>query len=135
MRERKDCQLHARMADADMRHVVSLSKEQGVLTSEPIRMLLQLPAEDVAHGGRSVVLDTACANRMFREMRHWGYQRNQGMHALNSIAYYLRTNSLDSMDVMDGYASVHARFDEVEASAEELSPKVEALARARFLYR
>lgn len=73
MRERKDCQLHARMADADMRHVVSLSKEQGVLTSEHIRMLLQLPAEDVAHGGRSVVLDTTCANRMFREMRHWGY--------------------------------------------------------------
>lgn len=30
---------------------------------------------------------------------------------------------------------LHARFDEVEASAEELSPKVEALARARFLYR
>ena len=80
-----------------------------------------------------MVLDTACTDRMFREMRHWDYQRNQGMHALNSIAYYLRTNSLDSMDVMDGYAS--ARFDEVEATAEELSPKVEALARARFLYR
>ena len=79
-----------------------------------------------------MVLDTACTDRMFREMRHWDYQRNQGMHALNSIAYYLRTNS---MDVMDGYASVHARFDEVEATAEELSPKVEALARARFLYR
>lgn len=95
----------------------------------------QLHAEDAARGERFVVLNTACTDRMFREMRHWDYQRNQGMHALNSIAYYLRTNSLDSMDVMDGYASVHARFDEVEASAEELSPKVEALARARFLYR
>lgn len=62
-------------------------------------------------------------------------RKDRQLHALNSIAYYLRTNSLDSMDVMDGYASVHARFDEVEATAEELSPKVEALARARFLYR
>lgn len=135
MREHKDRQLHARVAEADMRRAASLSKALGVSTSELVRMLLQLPAEDAARGERFVVLDTACADRMFREMRHWGYQRNQGMHALNSIAYYLRSNSLDTVDVMDGYAAVHARFDKIEATAKELAPKVEAFARARFLYR
>lgn len=135
MREQKDHQLHARVCEADMRRTAALSKELGISTSELVRMLLQLPADDAAHGERFVVLDTACADRMFREMRHWGYQRNQGMHALNSIAYYLRSNSLDAMDVMDGYAAVHARFDDIEETAKELAPKVEALAQARFLYR
>ena len=135
MREQKDHQLHARVCEADMRRAAALSKELGISTSELVRMLLQLPADDAAHGERFVVLDTACADRMFREMRHWRYQRNQGMHALNSIAYYLRSNSLDAMDVMDGYAAVHARFDDIEETAKELAPKVEALAQARFLYR
>ncbi|MCI6680819.1 MAG: hypothetical protein MR472_00060, partial [Parafannyhessea umbonata] len=109
----------------------------GISQAELVRLLMQLPAEDVGRENvnKFVVLDLATADRMYREMRHWGYQRNQGMHALNRIAYYLRLNRLDGADVMDGDALVHERFDTIERTAAEISPKVDAVAQARFLFR
>ena len=98
---------------------------------------MQLPVEDIGQENvnKFVVLDLATADRMFREMRHWGYQRNQGMHTLNTISYYLRLNKLDAPDVLDGYALVRERLDAIEEIAREISPKVDAIAQARFLFR
>lgn len=137
MGEPKTRQFHARVSNYDYERTANLAKSLGISQAELVRLLMQLPAEDVGQENvnRLVVLDLTTADRMYRELRHWGYQRNQGMHALNSIAYYLRLNKLDGSDVMDGYALVHERFDTIERTAAEISPKVDAVAQARFLFR
>lgn len=137
MGEPKTRQFHARVSEADYKRTANLAKSLGISQAELVRLLMQLPIDDVGQedANRFVVLDLATADRMYREMRHWGYQRNQGMHALNSIAYYLRLKKLDAPDVMDGYALVRERFDAIERTAAEISPKVDELARARFLFK
>lgn len=135
--ENLSARLFVRVSDSDKERAKALSESLGIPVSEIIRLLLQLPTDDAdrENVNKFVVLDLATADRMYREMRHWGYQRNQGMHALNSIAYYLRLNKLDAPDVMDGYALVRERFDAIERTAAEISPKVDELARARFLFK
>lgn len=135
--ENLSARLFVRVSDSDKERAKALSESLGIPVSEIIRLLLQLPTDDAdrENVNKFVVLDLATADRMYREMRHWGYQRNQGMHALNSIAYYLRLNKLDVPDMMDGYALVQERFDAIERTAAEISPKVDELARARFLFR
>jgi hypothetical protein len=137
MGEPKTRQFHARVSGADYERTANLAKSLGISQAELVRLLMQLPIEDIEQENvnKFVVLDLATADRMYRELRHWGYQRNQGVHALNSIAYYLRLNKLDGADVMDGYALVHERFDIIEKTAAEISPKIDEIARARFLFR
>jgi hypothetical protein len=137
MGEPKIRQFHARVSEADYERTANLAKSLGISQAELVRLLMQLPVEDIGQENvnKFVVLDLATADRMYREMRQWGYQRNQGVHALNSIAYYLRLNRLDAPDVLDGYALVRERFDAIEETAREISPKVDAIAQARFLFR
>ena len=97
--ERFDRRLHVRVGEADIERARALSGALGVTTSALVRLLLQLPAEDVADC-RHVVLDLACANRLYRELNQWGYQQNQATHALNRIAYHLRREAMDAADVL-----------------------------------
>ena len=135
--ENFSARLFVRVSDADKERARALSESLGLSVSELVRLLLQLPANGFskADAERFIVLDLITADKMYRELRHWGYQRNQGMHALNSIVYYLRANKLDEADVMDGFELVSQRFDAIEQSAEQMVPKVDALAQSRFLFR
>lgn len=137
MGKSKTRQLHARVSEADYMRAANLAKALEIPQAELIRLLLQLPADDVQCEGaeRFIVLDTLTANKLYRELNHWGCQRNQGVHALNRIAYYLRANGLDADDVMDGYSLVRRRFDAIEKTAAAIAPKVDAIAQARFLFR
>lgn len=44
-------------------------------------------------------------------MRKWGHHYNQACHALNAIAYYLRTNDMDTPDVMEKLARASAKLE------------------------
>lgn len=84
--ERFDRRLHVRMGETDVERAQALAGALDITTSALVRLLLQLPAKDVA-ARRHVVLDLACANRLYRELNQWGYQWNQAVHAPNRIAY------------------------------------------------
>jgi hypothetical protein len=91
--ERYTRRIYVRVTDADLARAKALAEGTGLSVSDLVRLLLQLPADDVG-AGRAVVLDLATANRLYRELNHWGYQRNQAVHALNRIAYYAERGSL-----------------------------------------
>ncbi|WP_314026677.1 hypothetical protein [Olsenella uli] len=65
--ERFDRRLHVRVGEADVERAQMLAHTLGITTSALVRLLLQLPAEDVA-ARRHVVLDLVCANRLYREL-------------------------------------------------------------------
>ena len=98
-----------------------------------MRLLLQLPAENVA-ARRHVVLDLACANRLYRELNQWGYQQNQAAHALNRIAYYLRREAMDTSDVLEELDSVERQLECLRERTGELSSPVREVAESRLLF-
>ena len=65
--ERFDRRLHVRVGQADIERAQTLAGALDITTSALVRLLLQLPAKDVA-AHRHVVLDLTCANRLYREL-------------------------------------------------------------------
>ncbi len=118
--ERFDRRLHVRVSEADVERARKLANTLNITTSALVRLLLQLPAEDVA-AQRHVVLDLACANRLYRELNQWGYQQNQAAHALNRIAYYLRRGAMDASDVLEKLASVGRQLERLRERTGELA--------------
>ena len=80
------------------------------------------------------MLDLATANRLYRELNHWGYQRNQAVHALNRIAYYLRRNDMDAADVLDALAQTKDDLDAVRRATGPLASSMRSVAESRILF-
>ena len=131
--ERFDKRLHVRVGKADVERAQTLSGALNITTSALVRLLLQLPAEDVA-ARRHVVLDLACVNRLYRELNQWGYQQNQASHALNRIAYYLKREAMDASDVLEELSSVERQLERLRERTDELAVPVRKVAEARLLF-
>lgn len=121
--ERHPKQLHVRMSDREMESAKGLARELGMTVSDLVRVLLQLPAEEVRGGARLVVVDCTTAARLPREMTRWGHHYNQAVHALNAIAYYLRANDMETSEVVE-------ELSRAERKLAEMQPGVELLRRA-----
>lgn len=131
--ERFDRRLHVRVGEADVKRAQELAHTLGITTSALVRLLLQLPAEDVA-AHRHVVLDLTCANRLYRELNQWGYQQNQAAHALNRIAYYLRREAMDASDVLEELTSVGRQLERLRERTGGLAVPVREVAESRPLF-
>lgn len=131
--ERFDRRLHVRVGQADIERAQTLAGALDITTSALVRLLLQLPAKDVA-AHRHVVLDLTCANRLYRELNQWGYQQNQADHALNRIAYYLRREAMDASDVLEELASVERQLERLRERTGELAAPVREVAESRLLF-
>lgn len=121
------------MSEADVERAQTLAHTLGITTSALVRLLLQLPAGDVA-AQRHVVLDLACANRLYRELNQWGYQQNQAAHALNRIAYYLRREAMDASDVLEEFSSVERQLERLRERIGEVAEPVREVAESRLLF-
>ena len=131
--ERFDRRLHVRVGEADVERAQELAGALDITTSALVRLLLQLPAEDVA-AHRRVALDLACANRLYRELNQWGHQQNQAAHALNRIAYYLRRGAMDASDVLEELTSVERQLERLRERTGELAAPVREIAESCLLF-
>ena len=122
-----------RVEQADIERAQTLASALNITTSALVRLLLQLPAEDVA-ARRHVVLDLTCANRLCSELNQWGYQQNQAAHALNRIAYYLRREAMDTSDVLEELASVERQLERLRERTNELAAPVREMVESRLLF-
>lgn len=125
--ERHPKQLHVRMSEAEIASAKRLARELGMTVSDLLRVLLQLPAEAVRGGGPLVVVDRTTAARLSREMTRWGHHYNQAVHALNAIAYYLRSNDMDAPEVMEELARAERTLAGMQPGIESLRKEVSAL--------
>jgi antitoxin component of RelBE/YafQ-DinJ toxin-antitoxin module len=132
--ERYTRRIYIRATATDYARAKLLAEETGLSISDLIRLLLQLPSNDVS-SEHVIVLDLATANKLYRELNHWGYQRNQAVHALNRIAYYLERNSMDTDDVIDALSRAKAALDAVNRATAPLASDVRTVAESRILFR
>ena len=125
--ERHPKQLHVRMSDREMESAKGLARGLGMTVSDLVRVLLQLPAEEVRGGARLVVVDRTTAARLSREMTRWGHHYNQAVHALNAIAYYLRANDMETSEVVEELSRAERKLAEMQPGVESLRREVAEL--------
>lgn len=119
--------MHLRMSERELAAAKELAGGLGMTTSDLVRVLLQLPADAVSGGARLVVVDRTTAAKLSREMTCWGHHYNQAVHALNAIAYYLRANDMDALDVLEELARAERKLDEMLPAVESLRREVAEL--------
>lgn len=125
--ERHPKQIHVRMSEDEVARAKALARILGMTLSDLIRTLLQMPTSSVGEGGNLIVIDRVTALKLSREMRRWGHHYNQAVHALNSIAYYLRANDMDTSDVLEELDRTSARLAAMQPGIEALRREAEAI--------
>lgn len=132
--ERHPKQIHVRMSEGEIARAKKLAAALGMTPSDLVRVLLQLLAEGVPEAGRLVIVDRTTAAKLARKMRRWGHHYNQACHALNSIAYYLRLNEMDALDVMEELARASAKLEAMQPGVAELGREASALSESALAY-
>lgn len=132
--ERHPKQIHVRVSEEEIARAKELAAALGMTLSDLIRVLLQLPAEGVADAGRLIVVDRTTAVKLAREMRRWGHHYNQACHALNAIAYYLRLNEMDMLDVMDGLSRAASKLEAMQPGIGDLTQETMRLAESALAF-
>lgn len=131
--ERYPERLYVRLAREDKERAQEVAEAMGLSLSELVRLMVRLAAADpglaerAASEGGPIVLDTATCLRIARELRRWGYHYNQGVHALNSVAFHLRHGSRDYGDMVEALRDARAELSAVNGAAGGLCREMASL--------
>ena len=103
-----------------------------------MRMLINLPLRMVDEGideeSDLFVIDRWGAAKIAGQIRRLGYLYNQSVHALNSIAYYLKRDEADSWDALEALAHASQKLDAVNEGIREINDQLNSLTGKRFGY-
>ena len=119
--------IFVRVSDTEYDGARDLAASMDLTVSALIRLLLRLPASSIQDADTFVVLDTRTASHLAREIRRWGYHYNQSVHALNSIAYYLRLGEADAADALEALETVRERIHELDGGVRALRKEMHAV--------
>lgn len=131
--ERYPERLYVRLAREDKERAQGVAGAMGLSLSDLVRLMVRLAAADpglaerAASEGGPIVLDTATCLRIARELRRWGYHYNQGVHALNSVAFHLRHGSRDYGDMAEALRDARAELSAVNGAAGGLCREMASL--------
>ena len=131
--ERYPERLYVRLAREDKERAQEVAGAMGLSLSALVRLMVRLAAADpglaarAASEGGPIVLDTATCLRIARELRRWGYHYNQGVHALNSVAFHLRHGSRDYGDMAEALRDARAELSAVNGAAGGLCREMASL--------
>lgn len=131
--ERYPERLYVRLAREDKERAQEVAEAMGLSLSDLVRLMVRLAAADpglaerAASEGGPIVLDTATCLRIARELRRWGYHYNQGVHALNSVAFHLRYGSRDYGDMAEALRDARAELSAVNGAAGGLCREMASL--------
>ena len=117
--------MFVRMSDDGLSRAHALAASLDMTLSELVRLLLQSARPETGSTpGSLVVIDRVTALNLNREMRRWGYHYNQAVHALNTIAYYLRLNEADASEALEELTKVGGKLDSMDSGVALLRAEV-----------
>lgn len=131
---KRTADFHIRLTPDEKRHMDELAAECGLGRSELIRLLVQLPADDINGSNIHLVrIDTKTVKRIHTEMRRFGTNFNQAVHALNSINFYLKHGSLRYEYLDIAIPEIRQQLGDVEKQQSALTREVAELQTAMFV--
>lgn len=122
--------VYIRMAPDDKSRLKSLASRSSMSASQVVRALVACATKyDFPDSSeyRVIVFDRDTAPRIAREMRTWGYHYNQGVHALNRLAYYAQRGSLKDGEAERLLNKANGNLEDVEVAARELKVAVDEM--------
>lgn len=132
------CRLDIRISPQDKALLRRRCDEFGMTQTDYMRMLINLPLRMVDEGMEEesdlFVIDRWGAGRISGQIRRLGYLYNQGVHALNAIAYYLKRDEADSMDALDALEHATEKLDAVDEGVRAICGQLDSLVGKRFGY-
>ena len=125
----KERRVTFRMEGGDYDALCERCERAGLSKSEYLRYLVRIPLSTEANAGdeHRILVDRRALWSMSRELTKWGYHYNQAVHALNSIAYYLRANDMDTSDVLEELDRTSAKLAAMQPGIEALRCEAEAI--------
>lgn len=124
-----------RISDAELARARRVAGALDMSLSGLIRLLLNnadLGSFDDANA--IIVIDRPTAIGLRMEMRRWGYHYNQAVHALNSIAYYLRLDEADATDALEELGEVNQNIESMNNGVALLRREVAEISAHPVLY-
>ena len=132
------CRLDVRISPQDKTLLKRRCEEFGMTQTDYMRMLINLPLRMVDEGMEEesdlFVIDRWGAVRIALQVRRLGYHYNQGIHALNAIAYYLKRDEADSMDALDALKNAREKLEAVDTGVQAICKQLNSLVGKRFGY-
>lgn len=130
------CRLDIRISLEDKNLLKRRCDEFGMTQTDYMRMLINLPLRMVDEGMEEesdlFVIDRWGAGRIAAQIRRLGYQYNQGVHALNAIAYYLKRDEADSWDALDALEHATEKLEAVDGGVRAVRGQLDSLVGKRF---
>ncbi len=129
-------QLNLRISPEELARVKCLAQSCNLTVSDLIRALIQLPQDAVDGNTRTLlVIDTKTHARLQREMRRWGYHYNQAVRAQNTIAYYLRRDKMDAVDVLEVLEDVRLHMADLDGAVAIMRRDVASITNSLIAWR
>lgn len=132
------CRLDIRISPQDKTLLKRRCEEFGMTQTDYMRMLINLPLRMVDEGMEEesdlFVIDRWGAVRIAGQIRRLGYLYNQGVHALNAIAYYLKRDEADSRDALDALEHATEKLEAVDGGVRAICEQLNSLVGKRFGY-
>ena len=118
-----------RFNDEDFESLHANAAALDVPPSTYVRSLVRIPVstDSEPEGTKVIVIDNKTANAMRYELVRWGRHYNQGVHALNSIAYAARGKALGRDYFVQQIGIANEKLEAAEKGRKTLEEKLDNL--------
>ena len=125
----KTSMFSCRFNDEDFESLHANAAALDITPSTYVRYLVRIPvsAGSEPEGTKVIVIDNKTVNAMRYELVRWGRHYNQGVHALNSIAYAARGKALGRDYFVRQIGIANEKLDMVEEGRRGLEKRIDGL--------
>ncbi len=129
MTERKDRFVHCRLSEDDYNRFHANAEALELAPSQYLRYLVRIPVGDATRYS-VVAIDVKAMDRARSELVRWGHHYNQAVHALNTIAFYVRRGGGDIAYFTEQMERANAQLQAVECGERAIRSELDAIGRS-----
>ena len=117
----KERRVTFRMEGGDYDALCERCERAGLSKSEYLRYLVRIPLSTEANAGdeHRILVDRRALWAMSRELTKWGYHYNQAVHAMNTIALFIRRGRVDYDHFSTSIQTIETELAMVRNACEE----------------
>lgn len=121
--------ISCRMSDEDRIQLLSQAEKLELSPSNYLRYLIRIPVgiKDSEAAKHCVVVDTSTLEDLKSELTKWGYHYNQAVHAMNTIAMFVRRGRVDYQHLDANIRNIESQLIRISAECKELQDRVELI--------
>lgn len=132
MKEKKDKFIHCRLSEEDYERFHANAEALELAPSQYLRYLVRIPVGDATRYS-VVAIDAKAMERARSELVRWGHHYNQAVHALNTIAFYVRRGGGDIAYFTEQMERASGELEAVEGGEREIRRELREIRNATLV--